>query len=83
MSRNHFLPPMSTASLLGNTQGSTQCRGRPVCFDLKAGTRMSREGSGNSDSMVSDSLASPTPPGGGEPKEQGDEENETESRGHV
>ena len=42
-----------------------------------------RGGSGNSDSVVSGSLASPKPPGGGEPEEQGDEENTTESRSHV
>ncbi len=46
-------------------------------------TRLKRGGSGNSDSMVSGSLASPTPPGGGEPKERGDEENETESRSDL
>jgi transposase len=38
-------------------------------------------GSGNSDSVVSGSLASPKPPGGGEPEERGDEENTTESQG--
>ena len=38
-----------------------------------------RGGSGNSDSVLSGSLASPTPPKGGEPEERGDEENETES----
>ena len=42
-----------------------------------------RGGSGNSDSVVSGSLASPKPPGGGEPEERGNEENTTESRGHV
>jgi len=33
--------------------------------------------------MLSGSLASPTPPGGGGPKERGDEENETESRSDL
>ena len=33
--------------------------------------------------MGSRGLASPTPPGGDEPKEQGDEENETESRSNL
>ena len=42
-----------------------------------------RGGSGNSDSVISGSLASPKPPGGGEPEERGNEENTTESRGHV
>ncbi len=42
-----------------------------------------RGGPGNSDSVVSGSLASPKPPGGGEPEERGDEENPTESRGDV
>ena len=42
-----------------------------------------RGGSGNSDSVVSGSLASPKPPGGGEPEERGDEENTTESQGDV
>jgi hypothetical protein len=35
-----------------------------------------RGGSGNSDSVLSGSLASPKPPGGGEPEERGDEEND-------
>ncbi|WHZ25495.1 MAG: Mobile element protein [Nitrospira sp.] len=39
-----------------------------------------RGGSGNSDSVRSGSLASPKPPSGGVQKEQGDEENTTESR---
>ena len=42
-----------------------------------------RGGSGNSDSVVSGSLASPTPGRGGNRKERGDEEDETESRGDV
>jgi len=42
-----------------------------------------RGGAGNSDSVVSGSLASPKPPGGGEPEERGDEENATESQGDV
>jgi hypothetical protein len=33
--------------------------------------------------VLSGSLASPTPSSGGEPKERGDEENETESRSDV
>ena len=42
-----------------------------------------RGGSGNSDSVVSGSLASPKPPDGGEPEERGDEANTTESRSDV
>jgi hypothetical protein len=42
-----------------------------------------RGGAGNSDSVLSGSLASPTPPYGGEPKERGNETNETESRSHL
>jgi len=42
-----------------------------------------RGGSGNSDSMISGSLASPKPPGGGELEERGDEENTTESQSDV
>ena len=37
-------------------------------------------GFGNSDSMVSGSLASRRPPRGSEPKERGDEENEMKLR---
>jgi hypothetical protein len=33
--------------------------------------------------VISGRLASPTPPGGGESKERGDEENATQSRGHL
>jgi hypothetical protein len=39
-----------------------------------------RGGPGNSDSVLSGSLASPKPPDGGEREEHGDEENETQSR---
>jgi len=42
-----------------------------------------RGGSGNSDRVVSGSLASPTSPGGGKPKERGDEANETQSWGRL
>lgn len=42
-----------------------------------------RGGSGNSDSVISGSLASPKPPSGGQPKERGDETYETESRNHL
>ena len=42
-----------------------------------------RGGSGNSDSVISGSLASPTPRRGGRRKERGDETNTTESRGDV
>jgi glycosyltransferase involved in cell wall biosynthesis len=42
-----------------------------------------RGGSGNSDSVISGSLASRTPPGGGEPKELGNEADETESRSDL
>lgn len=38
---------------------------------------------GNSDCMISDSVASPKLPDGGEPDEHGDEEHETESRGGI
>ena len=38
---------------------------------------------GNSDSVLSGSLASPKPPERGEPEEHGDEENETQSRGSI
>lgn len=38
---------------------------------------------GNSDSVISGSLASPTTPKGGEPEKRGDEENETQSRSHL
>jgi pyrroloquinoline quinone (PQQ) biosynthesis protein C len=50
-----------------------------ISSDLYA--RMVRGGSGNSDSVLSGSLASPKPPAGGEPEERGNEENETQSRG--
>ena len=46
-------------------------------------SRYQRGGSGNSDSVLSGSLASPKPPAGGEPEERGNEKNTTESRGHV
>ena len=42
-----------------------------------------REGPGNSDSVLSGSLASAKPPDGGEPEERGDEENATQSRGSL
>jgi len=42
-----------------------------------------RGGSGNSDSVISGSLASPTPPGGGDTKERGNETDETESRSSL
>ena len=42
-----------------------------------------REGFGNSDSVISGSLASPTPPEGGDTKERGNETHETESRSHL
>jgi hypothetical protein len=42
-----------------------------------------RGGSGNSDSVVSGSLASPTSPRGGRREERGNEEDKTESRSHV
>ena len=42
-----------------------------------------RGGSGNSDSMISGSLASPRPPKGGIRKERGDETDETESRSDL
>ncbi len=52
-----------------------------VC-EASAGNRV-RGGSGNSDSVVSGSLASPKSPRGGDIQERGDEANTTESRGHV
>jgi hypothetical protein len=42
-----------------------------------------RGGPGNSDSVISGSLASLKPRDGGEPEEHGDEENETKSRGGI
>jgi hypothetical protein len=43
-----------------------------------------REGPpGNSDSVIRGSVASSTPPKGGEPEERGDEANETQSRGSL
>ncbi len=45
--------------------------------------RVDRGGPGNPGSVISDRLASPKPPGGGEPEERGDEANETESRSDV
>ena len=42
-----------------------------------------RGGSGNSDSVISGCLASPTPPRGGNREERGEEANTTESWGHV
>jgi cell division septum initiation protein DivIVA len=50
---------------------------------LELRTQVKRGGSRNSDSVISGSLASPTPPEGGDTKERGDEENETESRGDL
>ena len=44
---------------------------------------LDREGFGNSDSVISGSLASPTPPEGGDTKERGNETHETESRSHL
>jgi hypothetical protein len=40
-----------------------------------------RGGPRNSDSVIRGSLASPKPPGGGNPEERGEEEHETPSRG--
>lgn len=42
-----------------------------------------RGGPGNSDSVISGSLASLRPPRGGHTKERGNETNETESRSHL
>ena len=42
-----------------------------------------RGGSGNSDSVISGSLASPKPPSGGDTKERGHETHETESRSDL
>ena len=49
-----------------------ECRGLPL-----------RGGLGNSDSVISGSLASPKPPAGSKPEERGDKENETQSRSHL
>ncbi|MDH5498891.1 MAG: hypothetical protein OEY12_15760, partial [Nitrospira sp.] len=49
-------------------------------FSFRSEKASPRGGSRNSDSVISGSLASPTPPEGGDTKERGDEENETESR---
>ena len=51
-----------------------------ICVGILARFLIVSGGSGNSDIVISGSLASPNPPGGGEPKERGDEENETQSR---
>ena len=63
--------------LLSPTGGSITSFGEDATGELYRG------GSGNSDSVISGSLASPRPSRGGEPKERGDEENATESRGHL
>jgi len=42
-----------------------------------------RGGSGNSDSVISGSLASAKPPRGGDTKERGNEEDETEPRSDL
>ena len=49
-------------------------------FHLKNSGRCSNEWG---HSVISGSLASPKPPGGGEPEERGDEKNETQSRGDL
>jgi hypothetical protein len=56
-----------------------------VTFDRKdfLSLAQQRGGSGNSDSVISGSLASPKSPSGGEPEERGHEKNTTESWGHV
>jgi len=51
-----------------------------IVLNLRYGQR---GGSGNSDSVISGSLASPTPPGGGDTKERGNETDETESRSSL
>ncbi len=51
--------------------------------ELETSKQQLRGGFGNSDRVRSGSLASPKPPAGGEPEERGDEQNTTESRGHV
>ena len=52
-------------------------------FDFSCPTHSERGGSGNSDSVISGSLASPAPPGGGDTKERGNETDETESRSSL
>lgn len=61
------------------TSASHPLLGTPQAFAYDA----VRGGSENSDSVISGSLASPTPPRGGLREERGDEENETESRGDL
>ena len=46
-------------------------------------TNINRGGSGNSDSVISGSLASAKPPRGGDTKERGNEEDETEPRSDL
>ena len=50
---------------------------------LRSRGRGQSGGPGNSDSVIRGSLASPTPPKGGEPEDRGDEANETQSRGGI
>ncbi|MDR4470642.1 MAG: TfoX/Sxy family protein [Nitrospira sp.] len=55
-----------------------------MCCGVEKDRLMARRGGfGNSDSVLSGSLASPKPPSGGEHKEQGDEANTTESRSDL
>ena len=54
-----------------------------VMLGLMAGNIALRESSGNSDSVLSGSLASPKPPRGGDTKERGNETHETQSRSNL
>src|SRR5438309_6593511 len=66
-----------TGTIVACTQNQVNlCQNPGIVYSL-------RRGPGNSDSVISGSLASPKPPGGGKPEERGDEENETQSRGHL
>ncbi len=56
----------------------------PMVFSIAGSSGMWGEGSSNnSDSVISGSLASPTPPEGGDTTERGNETHETESRSHL
>ncbi|MBM4128460.1 MAG: PilZ domain-containing protein, partial [Nitrospira sp.] len=75
------IQPRFTTQFRSTFSGQRQ-EGQGRTLDISAGgckieseLKVERGGSGNSDSVVSGSLASPMSPRGGEPEEQGDEEN--------
>ena len=67
--------------IMGFGRRRTDPRHDILCMEVEL--FQERGGSGKSDSMLSGTLASPTPPNGGRREERGHEENETESRGDV